>query len=765
MTAPLADSNEVRFIRRMKWTVAALGLLLPGALWGAREGLLGMTNHPLQWLSNGATSGTEFQWFSDLFEHYDPLVIGWAGSLPDDPRILAMVDGLKEHAKGDAPLFVGVTSSREVWESLTRGPLELSPEAAFDRLYPAMIGEQGETLVIALLSDQATARTREAIEVIYDVASNRCGLTEDEVHLGGPTVESVAIDDASIESLVRNVIPSGIAVLLVAAPCLRSIWLTIVMGALAGVCEAMALAAVYYFGSPFTGLLVVMPALLFVVFISGTVHFCNYFYDALEEGPSVPAANAATEALRMGKFPCSLAAATTAVGIFSLATSRIEPVQVFAVYAGCGVLLALLVMLLTVPGILAVRARQLTRLPQASSQNSSDVRRSSLIVQITTKAPWSVASVVAAGSLICGWGLGGLNPTMDQSDFFAEESKMMSDMRWLEQHIGPLLPLEIAVRLDTNHPMSFGERMHWIQKAAMELAELESIGGCLTAATFAPEISSGTGMAAIIRRRVELREISNQREAFVSTPYVALDGAQEVWRISVRVAAGFDHDQVREDVGNVMTRMMQSLPAGLAFTAPHLNAGPESGVAYTGLFMLIADSRRRLLADLASSFSVALLVIAVALSATFRSVMLGLASIVPNIFPSLLVFGCMGWLRADMDVGAMITASIGLGIAVDDTVHYLAWFTEGLDRGHSPEEAAAYAYRRCAGAMLRTTLICSAGLIVFLFSPLVLAARFAAMICVLLAAALIGDLVFLPAILCGPLRFWCLRRAAGARSN
>lgn len=761
------SSQSDALIRRLRWGMVVLLVLLPPAVWGAREGLSRMTNHPLQWISNGAQSGRDFTWFSELFEHYDPLVIGWDESLPDDPRIEEMVAGLETHVEGG--LFAAVTSTKEVWDALTQGPLELTEAEAFERLYPALIGEQGETLVIAILSKKATARTQEAIDVIYDVAEQRCGLSRNEVHLGGPTVESVAIDDASVESLYRNVIPSAIAVMLVASPCLRSVWLTLVIGALAGICEALTLSTVYYLGSPFTGLLVVMPALVFVVFLSGSVHFCNYFYDALDdclarttpgdsrESPALDARvfeDAPRLALRAGTFPCSLAAGTTAVGIYSLATSRIEPVQVFAAYAGSGVLIALLVMLTMLPGVLVLRARQMGRSASKKQGTSAPNRqRRSLIVSATTRAPWAVAALIAAGTLVCGWGIERLNPTMDQSDFFAEDSKMMSDMRWLEQHIGPLLPLEVAVRMKSDAPLPFGERMRWVGTVAAELETLEAIGGCLSAATFAPEINSGASMGEIVRRRTVLREIANQRDELLATPYIAMDGADEVWRISVRVAADADHDQVREEVGNVVERMMTSLAPGLVSTPP----------VYTGLLMLIADSRRRLFTDLVTSFSVALVVIAIALSVMFRSIVLGAASILPNVFPTLLVFGCMGWLGADMDVGAMITASVGLGIAVDDTVHYLTWFTDGLRQGLAPNEAAAHAHRRCAAAMFRTTLICGAGLIVFLFSPLVLAARFAGLICILLAAAIVGDLVFLPAILCGPLRHWSQRRAQAAR--
>ncbi len=177
-------------------------------------------------------------------------------------------------------------------------------------------------------------------------------------------------------------------------------------------------------------------------------------------------------------------------------------------------------------------------------------------------------------------------------------------------------------------------------------------------------------------------------------------------------------------------------------------ASDEVSVTYTGLLPLIAESRQQLLSDLASSFALALALIAIILAVAFRSIGFGILSLFPNIFPTLSVFGYLGWVGSHIDVGSMMTASIGLGIAVDDTVHYLTWYYRAGALGEAPPEGILTAYYRCGGAMVRTTLIVSAGLIVFVLSPLLPAAQFALMICVLLPMGLVGDLVFLPGLLC-----------------
>jgi predicted RND superfamily exporter protein len=115
------------------------------------------------------------------------------------------------------------------------------------------------------------------------------------------------------------------------------------------------------------------------------------------------------------------------------------------------------------------------------------------------------------------------------------------------------------------------------------------------------------------------------------------------------------------------------------------------------------------------------------------------------------VFGALGWFDISIDIGTMLTASIGLGIAVDNTLHFLTWYTRGLREGLARAAAVRSAYQRCSAAMIQTTLICGLGLLVFAFSSYTPASRFAWLIAVLLLSALCGSLILLPALLAGPL--------------
>ncbi|MEO1527529.1 MAG: hypothetical protein AAFX06_19040, partial [Planctomycetota bacterium] len=190
-------------------------------------------------------------------------------------------------------------------------------------------------------------------------------------------------------------------------------------------------------------------------------------------------------------------------------------------------------------------------------------------------------------------------------------------------------------------------------------------------------------------------------------------------------------------------------------------------VVYTGAIPVVYKAQRTLLTSLAESIGMAFVLIAAVMvillnpaANPFRllipknigsGLMAGMVSMIPNVFPVLLVFGAMGHLGALVDIGTMMTASVAMGVAVDDTIHFLSWFRSYLDRGFDRVKAVEMTYRRVGPAMTQTTIVGGIGLFVFALSTFTPTQRFGSLMLILLSAALVGDLILLPALLAGPL--------------
>jgi len=210
------------------------------------------------------------------------------------------------------------------------------------------------------------------------------------------------------------------------------------------------------------------------------------------------------------------------------------------------------------------------------------------------------------------------------------------------------------------------------------------------------------------------------------------------------------------------------------------NAGPLETV-YTGIVPVVYKAQRTLLVSLVQSIAMAFVLIAVVMvlllipgnlpgallrpGPLFVGTVAGLIAMLPNLFPVVVIFGLMGHGNVLVDIGTMMTASVALGVAVDDTIHFLTWFRQYLGTGMSRVEAVIETYRRVGPAMLQTTLVGGLGLFVFSLSTFTPTQRFGTLMLVLLVTALLGDLILLPAILAGPLGRWFRPRTPVPEGN
>jgi predicted RND superfamily exporter protein len=172
---------------------------------------------------------------------------------------------------------------------------------------------------------------------------------------------------------------------------------------------------------------------------------------------------------------------------------------------------------------------------------------------------------------------------------------------------------------------------------------------------------------------------------------------------------------------------------------------------YTGVVPIVYKAQRMLLDSLIESTFWSVVTITPLLMWIARSLTAGAVAMLPNVLPILVVFGGMGWLGVDVDVGSMMTASIALGVAVDDTIHYLNWFREELDRLGDRKKAILAAYKHCATPTLQAAVISGLGLSIFALSTFTPTQRFGVLMLVILWLGAIAELIYFPALLAGPL--------------
>ncbi len=214
------------------------------------------------------------------------------------------------------------------------------------------------------------------------------------------------------------------------------------------------------------------------------------------------------------------------------------------------------------------------------------------------------------------------------------------------------------------------------------------------------------------------------------------------------------------------------LPAsalGLAATTQRLNARdhglPKQPLAvvttaaddsqlsavYTGVVPIVYQAQRALLKSLVESTWCYFLTNTHINKLLSLSILSGGIALIPNTIPVIWIFGGMGWLNIPIDIGSMMTASIALGVAVDDTIHFLSRYREQLGKSPDRKHAIALTYSHCAVPTLQAALISGLGLSVFAFSTFTPTQRFGWLMLCILLAGVVSELVILPALLASPL--------------
>ena len=739
----------------------------PWVITSAKLAIEQSSNRVADWLPESFDATQRLLWFQKHFASDNLFMISWDGCNFEDPRLPLLAAKLREPVDmGDGPpvlLTRQVITGPGVLHQLRSEPLQLSRKAGLRRLRGWLSGDDLHTTgMVILLTTEGWKNRHFLLDHVRASADQVEGLTADTLHMAGSTIDSIAIDRASQKNL------QGMMISCFAVGCLlmwllfRSLPLTVMVFFSALYCQQLSLCLVHSTGGHMDSIMLMIPSLIYVLSISTGVHLAHYYLDAVhEEG----AEQAPERAVKKAMLPCGLASLTTAVGLGSLLVSSLRPVSNFGGYAAIGVLCATLSIFFLLPSLLSSFPITRQRAPKLEPNSHWDrlqvfvSKRSSLILLLAT--------VVLGAGL---WGVFHFRASARVHDFFSSEAPIIQDYDWLEKQIGPLVPLEVVLRFPINPTTESAtplDRLRVVGAVHGALSENPGIGAVVSALNFSQRIHRrGTSAFQVSREGLFNKQLAKNTATFHTMGFFRETPQEQIWRISSRAYAGS-----QQNYASLLEQLHSAVD-------PILERNQDRGLGdieavYCGGVPLVQKAQQQMLIDLANSFSLAFALIAVMMiglqlvgsteefrvtdnwqekaGLLLRRVAAGFVSMIPNVLPCVMVLGGMGLAGLKLEIGSLMTASVALGIAVDDTLHFITWFRRGLAQGYSRAGAVHFAYTRCGQAMTQTTLVCGIGLLTFAFSDFMPIARFAWVMFAMLFSALIADLIVLPALLLSPL--------------
>ncbi len=759
--------------------------LLPIVLMGAKLTLKGNKNDVKEWLPPSYKETGEYKWFQQNFANETFVLISWDGCTLDDDRLkvltakvmpdpvaiqAAAAESGKTPAYTGPKLFTKFITARTVVDQMMAPPLNLSEAEAISRLRGSIIGPDpkiNQTCAVFTLSKAGKDTPRKAVETIYNAALDS-GVPKAAIHMGGPPVDNVALDKEGERMLLLLAGLSGAIGLGLSMWYMKNGRLTafVIISSVYG--AALSLAIVTFTGNTMDSILLNMPSIVYTMGMSGAIHIINYWRHNAAKGGR---AGAASRGLKMAWLPCTLSAGTTALGLVSLCTSELNPICKFGLYSAIGVMGTLTLLFTFVPSALELWGPKVEQIEpgreivhsEAEQKHRRRMRGIANFIYGHQGPIWATFIIVG---VVAGYGLTRVTTSVNLMALFSKNSEIINSYTWLEDHLGPLVPMEIVVKLDKKDcKLTFFERMELIQRIQTKLGGLKDVGSTISALTFANDISPAKGGNKLAsagsklfggertRRAVLNKHLMEHRDEILKGDYLAETDTEELWRVNLRVAAlrNVDYGAFVDDIKGIVEPII-SAETGKG------TAG-INGVVYTGLTPLIYKAQHSLLSGLIESFCWAFVMIAIVMAFNFRSVSAGFLTMIPTVWPVALVFGLLGWLGIVVDIGTMMTAGVAMGVCVDDTVHYATWFRRGLRMGMNRKEATGFAYENAAAAMYQSSFIVAFGLAAFGISAFMPTKRFGLLMLTLLNFGLLADLVLTPAMLAGPLgyffsKFW-----------
>ena len=168
-------------------------------------------------------------------------------------------------------------------------------------------------------------------------------------------------------------------------------------------------------------------------------------------------------------------------------------------------------------------------------------------------------------------------------------------------------------------------------------------------------------------------------------------------------------------------------------------------VELTGFSLVMAHSAHLITRGQIESLSIALAVVFLIMFGLFLSIKVGGIAMLPNFFPIIICFGMLGWLDMELSMATSLIAGIAIGLAVDDTIHYLFRYNREFKKDLDKEKALRRTLDHVGRPVIFTSLTISLGFAVLLFSNFQPTSAFGLMMIVTILSALVGDLFILPA--------------------
>ena len=554
-----------------------------------------------------------------------------------------------------------------------------------------------------------------------------------KVHLTGMVMLNHAFGEASMADNVTLVPLMYGIVILVLILCLRSFTGTISVVVLMFFSIISAIGLGIWMGIKITPTAAISPTIILTMAVADCVHFLVTMLHNMRLGHEKK--QAIQESLRINLQPIFLTSATTAIGFLSLNFSDAPPFRDLGNIVAMGVVIAFILSVTFLPAlmtVLPVRVKQKEELDNSYMKSLAEfvIRRRKILL---------------IGNCLLAIGLISQIPRNELNDefvkYFDETIAFRRATDFLNENMGGIYSIEYS--LDTGSEGAISEPTflgqvdtfkNWLYQQA-EVVHVNTISD-----TFKRLNKNMHGDDPNRYRLPEERDLAAQYLLMyeMSLPYgLDLNDQINLDKSGIRVIVTMKNLSTKQ-----MLDIEQRIDEWLQTNMSEVNIAGASPV-----LMFSHIGKRNVIRMLIGTMA-ALVLISLILIVAFRSVKLGLISLIPNFIPAGMSFGIWALIDGRIGLALSVVTGMTLGIVVDDTVHFISKYQRArIDHGYNSEDAVRYAFSTVGVALWITSAVLISGFIVLSTSHFTMNNGMGLMTAITIAIALFMDFLLLPPLL------------------
>lgn len=494
-------------------------------------------------------------------------------------------------------------------------------------------------------------------------------------------------------------------------------------------------------GVPVTTVTMVLPSFILAVGVGDSVHILSIFYRQLQKTGKKKAS--VIHAMGHSGLAVVMTSLTTAAGLASFSTAEVASIADLGVFAGVGVMLALVYTIILIPALLAVIQIRIKSDPDAQTRRSFFDRLLDVFTDFSTGHSKAIAAISAALILISLTAASRLHFSHDVLKWQPEKSPVRIATQKINDELKGSVTLEVILDTGRENGLYDPVILKKLDRLAGEIEGIEQgdlfVGMASSVADILKEINQ-----ALNENRPEFYSIPDNPKLIPQEFLLfensgsddledVIDSRFQLARFTIKVP-WLDALKYSPFLKDIEARFRAAF-------------GQDAHITITGLMTLFCRALTAAIHSMGKSYLIAAGVITIMMILFIGSLRIGLISMLPNLAPIIVTMGIMGLFGLPLDMFTMLIGSIAIGLAVDDTVHFMHNFRRYYHDTVDVTEAVRHTLHTAGRAMLTTSVVLSIGFFVLMFASMNNVFYFGMLTGITIFLALLADFMLSPALM------------------